>query len=141
MIIPDDITRYLADAVQFLSNHSWIFKESNTKFVESHILDNIPKSWCDTLENLSCDDFNNFPAGSVDGGILPEDLHKFLELVKQLKIKSHTTEKTLKPSEKIKGMSPKKSHEVIRLADVIKTYCDDVDVLVDLGCGLVSIKF
>lgn len=35
------------------------------------------------------------------------------------------------------GMSKKKQHEVANLVELIKEYCDDVQVIVDVGSGLV----
>lgn len=121
-----------------LSEFSWIFRESNTKFVEQKVLDHIPRTWIDAVRVLSNEELNQLPSGLIREEF-PEDLKRLLIGINELKLnhkKSNIgSEKMLKP---LKGMSPKKSHEIVRLADVIIEQCGQVDVLVDLGCGLVG---
>lgn len=135
-----DIPDYLQRSVALLSKDAWIFRESNTKCVEMEVLDNIPEAWTEALSKLNNDEFNQMPCAAATAATVPKDLEELLSTAHQLKLEFNgedqravhsTTEKL------IKGMSPKKSHEIIRLAEFIHANCRSADVLVDLGCGLV----
>lgn len=145
-IDPTDIPDYLHRSIKLLLDYPWIFRESNTKFVERGVLDHIPNSWSDAIAQLTNEEFNELPCGLVNHNALPEELTKLLRSAKDLrrpiscgnlKVPGAADGDLLQ--ERIKGMSPKKSHEIIRLSEVIINQCgpDDV-VLVDLGCGLVG---
>lgn len=141
MDTPADISEYLSGTIQFLWEHSWIFRESNTKFVESGVLDNIPRSWVEVIQKMTNEEFNRFPFGLATGD-MPESLASLLQLVQEMSFQGRTYFCQLKEEittlDRIKGMSPKKSHEIVRLAEVIRSRCGPEDILVDLGCGLVS---
>lgn len=134
-----DIPDYLQRSVTLLSEFSWIFRESNTRFVEKGTLENLPNSWIEAIAELSNDEFNKLPRGLINKE-LPEDLRKLLVNIQGLGLDIKRSIRTVTEHDKgrLKGMSPKKAHEITHLADVILHQCKNVDVLVDLGCGLVS---
>lgn len=137
---PAALSDYLSRTMKFLSKHSWIFKESNTEFVEKSVLDNFPKSWIKALQNMKNEEFNRFPFGQTTEEI-PEDLANLIHTIQELRVQGRSYCRSMeisKTEERIKGMSPKKSHEIIRLGDVIRSRYGPEDILVDLGCGLVS---
>lgn len=141
---PTDIPDYLHRSIKLLFNYSWIFRESNTKFVEKGILDHIPNYWSDAIARLTNEEFNELPCGLTDHNSLPEELLQLLRSAKDLRscggdLKLAGADDVDLSQERIKGMSPKKSHEIIRLSEVIINQCGSADVvLVDLGCGLVG---
>lgn len=135
----NDVDDYLQRAIPFLVEFGWVFQESNTKLVRKDILERIPNDWHEALNSLSTEDFNRICAGFISEKF-PASLQQFLRLANELKgvIPSPAIDSQLcKP---IKRMSPKKSHEIDRLSETIHRQCGgSIDVLVDLGSGLVSV--
>lgn len=138
-MMPNVNAEFLKRSIEYLLKFSWIFKESNTTFVEKGVLDHIPQSWVDAIAQLSNEDFAELPNKLIIPENWPVDLKEILGSANKLK-QSISGRKVDRDSsqERIKGMSPKKSHEIIRLTQVIFSQCGSVDVLVDVGCGLVS---
>uniref|UniRef100_A0A1B0CN85 Methyltransferase domain-containing protein n=1 Tax=Lutzomyia longipalpis TaxID=7200 RepID=A0A1B0CN85_LUTLO len=127
----------LEDIVAFLTDFQWIFKHSNTKFIEAGILDTLPKHWAESLLCLSHADFNNIPFGKIPAS-LERDLKDFLQRISDLAITVPTIiveERHLKP---IRGINPKKLQEISRLSRQIHEICQErgIAYLVDLGSGL-----
>lgn len=131
----ENIPDYLHKAVRFLVENAWIFRESNTEFVDRGVLDNIPPTWTNSIAKLTNEEFNQLPSGLIWEDI-PSDLRHLLQTAKELTSSPLLIKGTIN-ERNIKGMSPKKSHEIIQLARTINEQCGGVDLLVDLGCGLV----
>lgn len=135
-----DIEDYLKRAITILTQHSWIFREANTRFVEEEVT--IPGEWLSAFERIKNEQFNKLPIGWISDEF-PVQLKDLLVEAKMLKATFYDYLVTTKPltwnsSEKvIKRMSTKKSHEIQQLALVIKQELfSSADVLVDLGSGL-----
>lgn len=128
---------YFHDAFEFLSEFQWIFNTSNTQYITKCVLDKIPKSWLPSLLNLTNDELNELPFGGVNE---KWDLNfvTFLQRLNRLKPTYVNKRPNSGDYPKIKGVSPKKLHEIENLSAVINETCSEqlIDVFVDFGCGL-----
>lgn len=53
--------KYFRDAFEFLNDYKWIYKSSNTEFLESGILEEMPDEWINCLSQLPNEEFNDIP--------------------------------------------------------------------------------
>jgi hypothetical protein len=123
---------YLKEAVDFLNEFSWLFRESNTAFLKTKVLDHLPEEWCKILIENSY----NLPVGSD----LPKSLATFHAKWRRLCCRSDKIPDNSGNGAKIRGVSPKKLHEICNLTAFIKDkhHNSGETVLVDLGSGVVS---
>lgn len=72
----------------------------------------------------------------------PESLKQFLEKIKRFKphVENKQSEEYLNlPQSFFKGLSVKKKHEILSLAPLINKHFETVDLIIDVGAGLVII--
>jgi hypothetical protein len=124
--------QYLKEAIDFLHEFNWLFRESNTEFLKHGVLDLLPAEWSKVLIANSY----NLP---VDAD-LPQSLAAFLSKCKELSCRADQTLDIGQNGGKIRGVSPKKLHEILNLTAFIRNKLENVEesVLVDLGSGAVS---
>ncbi|KAI4473839.1 hypothetical protein M0802_015922 [Mischocyttarus mexicanus] len=123
-----------------------------TEILVKESLNDIPKEWLDVLQCLSNEELNNFVVNKtlvsmfVDNTNLcslpvwPKTLQSFIEKCKYInRLSRINLPTTLKmPQQFIKGLNPKKQHEIIHLAQLIHKQCEtlNIKVIVDFGSGL-----
>ncbi|KAG4067616.1 hypothetical protein HA402_005388 [Bradysia odoriphaga] len=147
MSIPEcytDIDLYLSDTLQFLKEFRWIFTTSNTEFIVHGILHQIPSEWVPTIDSLSLDELNEIPFDYIKES-WPISLQTFLTRLKKLKpsiveIPINSEQNHKEEPAFLRGIKPKKIHEIYKLSEEISRCCCDISndstVFVDLGCGV-----
>ena len=145
---------YFHEVVDFLKQHSWIYREANTMFLKNGILNEMPQEYKDYFANIKHEELHQFPYVHQ-----PLDLHKTSttiikfrqSLAKLIPEEAYQEPKYIEQQkakpDSLKKMNIKKQHEIQRLAnlvkDVLKLKQNDKDsvyeekcVLIDFGCGL-----
>ncbi|XP_039436868.1 methyltransferase-like protein 25B [Culex pipiens pallens] len=126
---------YFNESVAFLSQHSWIFEQSNTKFVQNGTLDRIPAEWSADLESASNDEFNKIPLGYLNEN-WSHSFRQFLQSCFGLYVNYELFSGSKETRATLKGVGPKKMHEISNLTALIKDVCSQDEILLDFGSGL-----
>lgn len=135
----DLLNKYFLDALCLFYDTRWLYNHPVTEILINGSLDAIPKEWLNILQTLQNEELNNF----VVNKILPTwpiTLQNFIQKCKLINKLSYTNSPiTLNvPKQFIKGLNPKKQHEIIHLAELIHAKCQtqNIEVIIDFGCGL-----
>lgn len=144
MALPNDFqtyNTYFHQAISFLNDHSFLFKYANTDILSKGILEKLPENWTQCIEHLNIDEIATLPYSKSD--IFDGFFDKLSNLSPILeKCNEHRCGFDLgKNQQRIKGLSPKKQHEIFELSEGIHNQCvmKGVNLIVDLGSGLVTI--
>lgn len=132
---------YLHEAISFLNDHRFLYQNANTDILSKGILKKLPEIWTRRIENLNIDDIAALPYSKSDifdgffvklGNLLPT-----LEECNGERCGFDLG----KNQKRIKGLSPKKQHEISELSEGIHKQCvmKGVNLVIDLGSGLVII--
>lgn len=131
---------YFQRATAFLSEHRWIFEQSNTKFVQAGILDAFPRTWIQDFKRANNEELNQIPLGYVNEAWC-DDFKQFLRSVDSLSVEYERKCDSLDGNPAtVKGISPKKLYEIRNLTSLIGDICEPSETLLDFGSGLVSIS-
>lgn len=130
---------YFRAAVDFLHQHSWIYREANTSCLKS--FDAMPGYMKDYFLELTNDQLNIFPFVQEPLGECPKEVLRFRQEIANL---TPTQAAAAAPAGDMPGnatrnnckMSTKKLHEIDKLATHIHEHCPDTKFIVDLGSGL-----
>ncbi|CAD7076865.1 unnamed protein product [Hermetia illucens] len=138
MTLPPEFSTYsvyFQECFDFLNDYKWIFSTSNTQYLKEDVLEQFPDEWQEYFITVENDELNAFPDGLNDQTLLPKSLQAFQQKLQLLKPRISSPRCT--ETKLMKGMSPKKSHEIIQLAKLIEEKLKDkVNLLIDFGAGL-----
>ena len=145
---------YFREAVDFLKQNSWIYREANTMFLKNGILNEMPQEYKDYFAEVQHEELNQFPYvhQSLDAHKTPHTITTFRQKLAKLipeeayQEPKYIEKQNAKP-DNLKKMNIKKQHEIQRLASVIRNVLklkeyegDNVHeekcVLIDFGSGL-----
>lgn len=138
---------YVASLTEFLANFSWIYDFKLTRFLRDGVYERIPDEWKQTLISLSNRELNELPYayGSVKEE-WPPSLRDFVSEAISLLIQGNDVRKSLgRETESVvlsgrivRGMKPKKRHEVERMVAFVGQLCGEREIrhVVDVGAGL-----
>ncbi|XP_014605010.1 PREDICTED: protein RRNAD1-like [Polistes canadensis] len=133
------LNKYFLKALYLFHKTQWIYNHPVTEILVKGSLDAIPKEWLDVLQILSSEELNNFVVNKTLS-VWPKTLQNFIEKCKYTNKLSHVNPSTtLKvPHQFIRGLNPKKQHEIIHFAELIHTQCKtlNIEVIIDFGSGL-----
>ena len=118
-----DRSSVIGNILQLLSDYSWIYNFKVTNLLTDKILETIPVVWIEFLSNLSVESFNDIlihqKSQETEG--IPGDVRRFLELYNSSLIafeSSISCQESEDPGD-LRGVSPKKIHEIKSFADFI----------------------
>lgn len=135
-----DHESYFKDVLKFFHDSQWIFNTPVTEILVKNSLDNFPNGWLDVLQNLNNDELNNFVAEKKYETNWPNSLIKFVEKCKEIdRLEKPEPEPNLQlPSLFLKGLTPKKQHEILHLTNLVRKQCleENISTIVDFGAGL-----
>ncbi|KAK2579792.1 hypothetical protein KPH14_012184 [Odynerus spinipes] len=135
----DMLHKYFLDALCLFHETQWIYNHPVTEILINGSLDAIPEEWLNILKSLRNEEFNNFVVKKTLSA-WPNTLKHFIKKCKLINKLSYTNSPVIinVPQQFIKGLNPKKQHEIIHLAQLVHTKCQiqNIEVIVDFGCGL-----
>ncbi|KAL5019616.1 hypothetical protein ScPMuIL_002508 [Solemya velum] len=125
--------------LRFLVEYSWIYNFKVTDFISGQHWRSLPKEWVECLLALSVEELNELPFGfSKDEW--PASLKTFVQQALTFGIGRTPAPRpgVEIPPQLCQGMSPKKQHEVSRMADYVHSAATEAgcDIIVDVGSGL-----
>ncbi|KAF7379047.1 hypothetical protein HZH66_015281 [Vespula vulgaris] len=133
------LNKYFLDALCLFHETQWIYNHPVTEILVKGSLDAIPKEWLDVLQSLSSEELNNFVVNKTLP-VWPKTLQNFIEKCKYINklLDINPSIRLEVPQQFIKGLNPKKQHEIMHLAQLIHTQCktQKIDVIIDFGSGL-----
>lgn len=125
---------YFEQCIEFFEKHCWIYKTSNTCFIQNSVCDNFPLEWKTYFTTVKNDNLNKFPSRQLQTNY--STLDDFLQELNLL-IPTKIPMSFPNINYKLKKISKKKEHEITRLSSLIKKLCvNEIDVLIDFGSGL-----
>uniref|UniRef100_A0A0A1X6Z8 Protein RRNAD1 n=2 Tax=Zeugodacus cucurbitae TaxID=28588 RepID=A0A0A1X6Z8_ZEUCU len=137
---------YFKASLAFLRDHSWIYKNPNTRFIKAGMLESIPSDYINYFLQLRNSELNIFPFlydnEDFNNGIDSIALQTFRSTLRCLIPKEVHDIKILPdqleefPKWRLRKMSVKKQHEIMRLTKIIQIHCHDIHLLIDFGAGL-----
>ncbi|KAJ9446014.1 hypothetical protein DIPPA_29879 [Diplonema papillatum] len=142
---------FAAGLVGFLREFRWVHRERFVEFFTGGCYDAIPGDWKPWLTGATEGDLRLLTAGKIASATCPASLRRYVDLCSKYTMdRTHLPErgadvKTWKTCDNIlkRGLTPKKQHEVERMAHTIEQTCSQsarasgtpVQAVVDVGCG------
>ncbi|KAK2718141.1 hypothetical protein QYM36_005447 [Artemia franciscana] len=137
----ETLEEYFDDALTFFGRFHWIYDSPNNEILIRNVLEKIPLEWCSIDPNQIEAYFDSFatPQRYSCEESIPESLKDFARMTRKLSL--NIPEFNLKKADDLpiimKGLSPKKLHEILRLCALVKLFEEEgISGVVDIGCGL-----
>ncbi|XP_043279557.1 methyltransferase-like protein 25 isoform X2 [Venturia canescens] len=140
MIDGEGDEEYFCQVLDLLHETQWLYKFPVTEILIRNTLENFPDGWMSALRNLNNEELNELVVNKRIEIDRPESLLSFVEkcrfLDKLPPVISDDVE--ILPKSFQTGMSKKKQHEIVCLANLVQSQCEKkgIKTIVDLGAGL-----
>ncbi|XP_063228825.1 methyltransferase-like protein 25B isoform X2 [Bacillus rossius redtenbacheri] len=132
---------YFKESLCYLRDYQWIYNFAVTNVLVEDVLSRIPEDWLSALMQLTNDELNQLPFGFEKDG-WPASLAAFCRRSRALLLAPEHgppgVDPAQLPRELRTGLSPKKQHEVCRLAALVQRECRALGAtcVLDVGSGL-----
>lgn len=132
--------RYFLEALHLFYETQWLHNIPVTEILTKGSLDAIPKEWMEHLQILENDELNDFVVKKLTKSEWPDSLKTYIDQCDKInRLLPTSASHFIELPQKFRiGLSKKKQHEIMHLAQLVHTRCKShgIQTIIDLGAGL-----